>query len=316
MADNRTATAFAPASIGNLAVGFDMLGLAIAGVGDRVTATRTPGAGVVIAEVRDPAGGVHTDLSDSSGENTASVAAQALWSAHGSGGLSLIIEKGIPLKSGMGSSAASAVAGAVAANAVLDAPLAPDALLEFALEGEKLASGSMHADNVAPSLLGGLVLCPPALHPRLIPLPVPEGMVSVLLHPDLTVSTAESRRSLPATVSRDQWLAQQGYLAAFVAALSSGDIDLVGASLRDVIIEPQRAGSVPCFSAVASAARDAGALGVSLSGSGPSIFAIAREATAEAVEHSMVTACRSAGYTCEAWISPLDAPGAFVEAVE
>ena len=152
------ATAFAPASIGNLGVGFDMLGLALAGVGDRVVARRG-GVGITLAEVRDPDGKPHASLSTDSRKNTASIAARALWDAHGDGsGIELEVHKGVPLQSGMGSSAASAVAGAVAVNALLDEPLPVRELLPYALEGERYASGGLHADNVAPSLLGGLVL--------------------------------------------------------------------------------------------------------------------------------------------------------------
>ncbi|MDH3841852.1 MAG: homoserine kinase, partial [Chromatiales bacterium] len=211
--------AFAPASIGNVAVGFDMLGLALDGAGDRVLARRTDGDAVTIAEVRGLDGEIHPYLSTDAKSNTASIAAQALWDAHGDGGgVELKIYKGVPLQSGMGSSAASAVAAAVAANALLEAPLAVHELLPFALEGEKYASGGLHADNVAPSLLGGLVLCPEVLLPDVVSLPVPQGVSAALLHPDLQVNTAQARRGLAKGYSMKQWLAQQGLLAGFIAA--------------------------------------------------------------------------------------------------
>ena len=151
-------TAYAPASIGNVGVGFDMLGLALSGAGDRVQARRTDGDSVTVAEVRGLDGELHPHLSTKADENTASIAAQALWDVHGdAGGVELKVLKGLPLQSGMGSSAASAVAAAVAVNALLPSPLAVEELLPFALEGEKYASGGIHADNVAPSLFGGLV---------------------------------------------------------------------------------------------------------------------------------------------------------------
>ncbi|MDX1481877.1 MAG: homoserine kinase [Woeseiaceae bacterium] len=310
----RTATAFAPASIGNVAVGFDMLGLAVAGVGDRVTARRSDEPGIRLDEVRDPDGRPHASLAARAEENTATVAARAFWETHGDGGgVTLCVHKGIPLASGMGSSAASAVAGAVAVNALLDVPLAFESLLPYALAGEELASGAVHADNVAPSLIGGLVLCPPVLLPRVLRLDVPDDLCSVLLHPELEISTAESRKSLAATYTLGQWLQQQGYLAAFIAALCKGDRDLLRASLRDVVIEPQRKAAVPCFDAVQSAALDAGAFGSSLSGSGPSLFAICAQDDGEAVRAAMQAACRSAGIACDAWISPLSAAGARVE---
>ena len=152
---SESVTAFAPASIGNVGVGFDMLGLALDGAGDRVVARRVGGTGISIREVRGLDGEIHPYLSTDAGQNTASIAAQALWSEHGSGGVDLDILKGVPLQSGMGSSAASAVAAVVAVNALLDDPLDVSRLLPYALEGEQFASKGLHADNVAPSLFGG-----------------------------------------------------------------------------------------------------------------------------------------------------------------
>lgn len=313
----RTATAFAPASIGNVAVGFDMLGLAIEGAGDRVVATRIAEDGVRIAAICDTGGRTLSGLSIGAAENTAGIAARALWAAHGGdGGVELAIEKGVPLQSGMGSSAASAVAGAVAVNALLDAPLPVRELLPFALEGESFASGGMHADNVAPSLLGGLVLCPPVLEHDVVALAIPRGVSSVLLHPDLSVNTADSRRTLARGYSMDQWLAQQGYLAGFIAACYQDDHALLARCLRDVIIEPQRSAAVPCFAAVRDAAAEAGAYGCSLSGSGPSIFALCADADAARLAAAMERACRSQGYDCLSWVSPMTAAGARVEATE
>jgi len=307
-------TAFAPASIGNVAVGFDMLGLALEGAGDRVLARRTDGDSITIAEVRGLDGEIHPYLSTDAASNTASIAAQALWDAHGDGGgIELKVHKGVPLQSGMGSSAASAVAAAVAANALLDVPLAVHELLPFALEGEKYASGGLHADNVAPSLLGGLVLCPEVLLPDVVSLPVPQGVSAALLHPDLQVNTAHARRGLAKGYPMKQWLAQQGLLAGFIAACAASNIDLIGKTLRDVIIEPQRKGNVPCFDAVKEAAMRRGALGCSLSGSGPSIFALCKDGDARNVASAMEQACRTQGIGCQSWVSPMTAPGARIE---
>jgi len=190
-----------------------------------------------------------------------------------------------------------------------------EALLPYAMVVEKFASGGLHADNVAPSLVGGLVLCPTVFLPSMIRLPVPAGICSVLLHPELEVNTAESRNSLASEYSIELWLEQQGYLAGFIAGCANNDIDLLGQSLRDVVIEPQRAASVPCFAAVKSAAMAAGALGCSLSGSGPSIFALCKETVAADVANTMEQSCGSAGFDCQSWISPLDAPGAIVESI-
>ena len=309
-----TITAFAPASIGNVAVGFDMLGLALTNVGDRVQARKISGANVTLAEVRGLDGEIHPYLSNNADENTASIAARAFWNDHGdSGGVELKVHKGVPLQSGMGSSAASAVAAVVAANALLEAPLPAEALLVYALEGEKYASGGLHADNVAPSLLGGLILCPQVLLPDVVRLPVPKGVSAVLLHPDLQVNTAHARRRLAKSYSMAQWLEQQGLLAGFIAACAASDIDLIRKTLRDVIIEPQRSAAVPCFAAVTEAAKRSGALGCSLSGSGPSIFALCAESEARNVASAMEHACRQQGIGCQSWVSPMTAPGARVE---
>lgn len=307
-------TAFAPASIGNVAVGYDMLGLALSGVGDRVLARRTDGDRVTVAEVRELDGNIHPQLSNDPNNNTASIAAQALWDAHGgAGSVELKVHKGVPLQSGMGSSAASAVAAVVAANALLDAPLDAEALLPYALEGEKYASGGLHADNVAPSLLGGLILCPEVLLPSVVRLPVPQGVSAVLLHPDLQVNTAQARDGLAKSYSMQLWLRQQGLLAGFIAGCAASDMDLIGKTLRDVIIEPQRSAAVACFDAVTRAARGAGALGASLSGSGPSLFALCKDSAAQNVATAMEQACRAEGIDCESWISPMTAPGARIE---
>jgi len=308
-------TAFAPASIGNVAVGFDVLGLALEGAGDRVLARRVEGDSVTVVEVRGLDGDIHPYLSANALENTASIAAQALWNVHGDGGsVELKVLKGVPLQSGMGSSAASAVAAVVAVNGLLRTPLPLESLLEFAIEGEKYASGGLHADNVAPSLLGGLVLCPQILLPAVVALPVPEGVSAALIHPDLQVNTAQARRGLAKSCTTQQWVDQQGLLAGFVAACATGDLDLLGKTLRDVIIEPQRKAAVPCFDVVKAAAEKGGALGCSLSGSGPSMFSLCKTGDAHNIAMAMEQACRSQGIGCESWVSPMTAPGARIQA--
>ena len=253
-------------------------------------------------------------MSTKAQENTASIAAQALWDEHGDGGgVELKVHKGVPLQSGMGSSAASAVAAVVAANSLLEVPLQAEELLMYAIEGEKYASGGLHADNVAPSLLGGLVLCPQILLPEVVRLPVPDGISAALIHPDLQVNTAQARRGLAKSCSTQQWVDQQGLLAGFVAACAASDADLVGKTLRDVIIEPQRKAAVPCFDVVKAAAEKGGALGCSLSGSGPSIFALCKTGNAQNIAMLMEQACRTQGIGCESCVSPMTAPGAQIE---
>ena len=307
-------TAFAPASIGNVGVGFDILGLAIVGAGDRVAARRTNGNGVAIREVRGLDGEIHPYLSNDPDHNTASIAANALWKAHGdASGVELIILKGVPLQSGMGSSAASAVAASVAVNVLLDEPLELLELLPYALEGEQYASGALHADNVAPSLLGGLVYCPKSLLPDAYCLPAPEGISSVLVHPEMQVDTAKQRKILARSYSLELWREQQSYLAGFIAGCEQNDPDLIRRCLKDVIVEPQRKAAVPCFDSVKEAALKANALGCSLSGSGPGIFALCIDADAPNAATVMEQACRGAGYECQSWISPMTTDGAYVE---
>lgn len=311
---SKLVTAFAPASIGNVAVGFDVLGLALEGAGDRVSARRIAGSGIVVAEVRGIDGELHPYLSTDAEQNTASIAAQSFWTQYGDGGgIELKVFKGVPLQSGMGSSAASAVAAVVAVNALLDTPAPKESLLMHALSGEKFASGGLHADNVAPSLFGGMVFCPASLLPRTLSLAVPGGVSAVLLHPELQVNTAASRQGLAKAVPRQQWIDQQGYLAGFIAGCAAGDLDLIRATLIDVVIEPQRAKSVSCFENVKTAALQSGALGCSLSGSGPSIFALVETTSARNVASAMEQSCRAMGIDCQSWVSAMDAPGAHVE---
>jgi len=305
---------FAPASIGNLCVGFDMLGLALDGVGDRVVARRTDEPGISVAHVYGPDGETHPYLATDPDHNTASIAAKALWNDYGDdGGAELSIYKGVPLQSGMGSSASSAVAAVVAVNELIGTPVSTERLLSYALAGEQYASGGLHADNVAPSLMGGLVFCPQVLLPEVIRLPVPSGISAVLVHPELQVDTAHSRRTLAKGYSLEQWVTQQGYLGGFIAACATNDVDLIGMTLRDVIIEPQRSAAVPCFDAVKDAAERAGALGFSLSGSGPSMFVLCEDGVAQNMAVAMEQACRGLGIECQSFISTMSAPGALIE---
>jgi homoserine kinase len=314
MSAKQKATAFAPASIGNVGVGFDMLGLAIAGVGDRVDARRVDGDGISVAEVRGLEGEIHPYLSVVAEENTASIAAAALWKIQGDGsGVELTVRKGVPLQSGMGSSAASAVAAVVATNALLEVPLEQHQLLEYAIEGEKFASKELHADNVAPSLFGGLVFCPTTILPKTISIGLPQDICSVLVHPEMQINTAHAREALARGYTREQWITQQGFLGGFIAACEHDDIELMAQCLKDVVIEPQRAGAVPCFEGVKTSALANGAIGCSLSGSGPSIFALCRSRDASKIAAGMEQECRNHGYDCQSWVSPLDAPGAYVE---
>lgn len=266
-----TATAFAPASVGNAAVGFDILGFAMDQVGDHVTVVRVPNShGVRVLSID----GVVKDLPLDSRKNTAAVALHAMiQKLELDFGFEVSINKGISMGSGMGGSAASAVGAVVAANALLDQPLAPDRLLEFALEGEAAASGAKHADNVGPCLYGGLVLALSVEPARIVNIPVPSEVSCVLVHPHLQVETRHARAILKPTLSLHDYVEQSAHLAAFIAACHQSDLDLLRASMKDLVIEPQRAALIPGFYEAKNAALAQGALGFSISGSGPSVFA-------------------------------------------
>jgi len=305
----RSATAFAPASVGNVAVGFDVLGHSVAAIGDRVRVIRRPEPGVVIRSIR----GVVRDLPMDADKNTAGMAvlalARALELTHG---FEIEIDKGIPLESGLGGSAASAVAAVVAAAAVVDEPLDHSQLLKFAMEGEAVASGSMHADNIAPSLYGGLIVTVGIDHPFVKRVPVPDTVRCVLVHPHMVLSTREARAILRKTVELSDVIWQQANLAGFLAGCYTSDLALIRVSLLDVVIEPQRQVLIPGFADVKQAALGAGALGASISGAGPTIFAWAEEGDAEHVRAGMVAAFRQHGIDGDSWVSAIDSEGARV----
>jgi homoserine kinase len=288
----QSATASAPASIGNVGVGFDILGQAFDAARDLVTAVRDEKPGVRLMQVS----GLVSSLPAEPERNTALAAAQAVLVAAGSPcGLRLSIVKGVPLAAGMGGSAASAVAGAAAANALLGEPFALEELLPFALEGERVASDPPHWDNVMASLLGGLVLAAREDPPLVQRLPAPQGVVAILLHPDAAVETRMARSILAEQVPLKLAVEHSRRVAAFVAGCATGDLKLVRAGLEDLLVEPQRRHLVPAMPNVKTAALEAGALGSSFSGSGPSVFAWSLEADADAVEQAMLAAFADAG---------------------
>lgn len=306
------AIASAPASIGNVGVGFDILGQAFDAARDRVTAVREEAPGVRLGEVSGLVRALPADVA----ENTALAAAAAVVSAAGNQfGMRLSIEKGVPLAAGMGGSAASAVAAAAAANALLGEPFALEELLDFALEGERVASDPPHWDNVMASLMGGLVLAARAEPPLLRRLPVPKGIVSILLHPDVRIETKMARALLSPEVPLALAVEHSRRVAAFVAGCATGDTGLIRAGLEDVLVEPQRGHLLPVLPVVKRAALAAGALGCSFSGSGPSVFAWALEADADRVEDAMAWAFLESGLPARAYRAPVDSGGVRVEQV-
>jgi homoserine kinase len=310
MAEAASATASAPASIGNAGVGFDVLGLAFDAARDRVTAVREAAPGVRLGAVS----GLVADLPDSPATNTALAAAKALLDAAGADfGVRLSIDKGVPLSAGMGGSAASAVAAAAAVNALLPQPFATEDLLPFALEGERISSDPPPWDNVVAALFGGLVLVAREETGQVHRLPVPRGVVSLLFHPPVRTETRAARRILSAEVPMRSAVEHSRRLAAFVAGCATGDIDLIRAGLEDVLVEPQRAHLLPALAPVKAAALGAGALGCSFSGSGPSVFAWALEADAGAVAAAMAAAFAATGLEATAYRAPVDSRGVRLE---
>lgn len=301
----RTATAFAPASVGNVAVGFDVLGHALEAIGDRVTATHCERRGVIIESIAGDDG----VLPHEAEANTAGRAVVSLLEAcEHTGGVSLEIEKGIPLSSGLGGSAASAVAAVVAAARILGLDETPESLYRHALAGEAVASGVAHGDNVAPQLAGGLVL---ATGTRLVRLPVPEALFAVVVHPDYRVDTRSARECLREPFELSTVVAQTGRLGLVLTGCQQGDFELIRAGLRDVMVEPRRAALIPGFDRVRRAALDHGALGASISGAGPAIFAwFEGSAGADRAGQAMIDAFADVDLPARAWVSPVAAPGA------
>jgi homoserine kinase len=305
-----TARASAPASIGNVGPGFDILGQAFDAARDTVTAVREDEPGVRLGAVS----GLVSALPAGQADNTALAAAAAVLGAAKAGfGARLSIDKGVPLAAGMGGSAASAVAGAMAANALLDQPFPDDQLFLFALEGERVASDPPHWDNVMASLLGGLVLAARTTPPALVRLPCPAGIVSILLHPAARIETRAARGILRNEVPMTLVVEHSRRLAAFAAGCAGGNIDLIRAGLEDLLVEPQREHLLPVLRAVKKAALAAGALGCSFSGSGPSVFAWAPEKDVSAVEDGMAWAFMEAGLAARAYRAPIDSAGARLE---
>jgi homoserine kinase len=302
-------TAFAPGSVANVAIGFDILGFSVDAVGDSVTLTRTERPGVIISAIS----GVVDDLPLAAEKNTAGQALLALIQTRSLPfGFDVHIKKGIPLASGLGGSAASAVAAVVAANAMLEAPLTRIELLKVAMEGEAVASGSRHADNISPSLFGGLVLTVGIDEPRVKQIPVPEQIHAVIVHPHLQVSTKQARAILSRTVNMSDFVWQTANLAGFISGCYTNDLDLIKTSMVDVIIEKQRQVLIPGFTDVRAAALACGALGCSISGAGPTVFALCLEADARAVRNAMAQAFAAQGILSDNWIVSVQSGGAHV----
>jgi homoserine kinase len=313
----RSVTVFAPATVANVGSAFDVLGFAVAAPGDTVTARRSEKPGVTISEIV----GDNGVLSRDPHKNTAGVSVLALikhlegqgLSSLATTGIDISLEKGLPIGSGLGSSSASTVAAVVAANEILGAPLSREELLPFAMEGERVACGAAHADNVAPALLGGFVLIRSYDPLDVVHLPTPSNAWVTVLSPDLELKTQDARKVLKRSVSLESAISQWGNVAALVAGIYQNDVRLMGRALEDKIVEPERAQLIPGYAAAKKAALEAGAAGCSISGSGPSLFALTEsEAAANTVGLAMRSAFAALEIQSNVYVSQINSTGTSV----
>ena len=300
---------FAPATVTNIGPGFDALGLALASPGDTVTARLIPDgpSSIRIVAIRDDDGSLPVDARS----NTAGVAAIATLELAGlRASIELEIDKGLPIGSGLGSSAASAAAAAFAVNLLLGSPLSIRELIGPCIAAETAVSGR-HGDNVAPALMGGLILVRSVDPIDVVRIPVPAGIFVACTKPSIELSTRRSRQVLPQHVLLREMVSNSANLAALVSACHSGDLELLGASIKDDIVAPARIGLIPGSLEAMQAADDAGAIGASISGSGPAILALCRSAAdAGRAGEAMAAAFHGVGLTSSTYLSPADCPGA------
>ncbi len=302
---------FAPASVANVACGFDLLGFAIDGPGDEIIARESEQPGLVISRISGDNGRLPKEI----GKNTAGVAASAL--VHHLGqeetGIELEIIKKMPFGSGLGSSAASAAAAVVAVNELLGRPLSRQELLPFAVTGEQAADGAYHADNVAPALLGGMILIRDNLLLDWYRVPIPRGLIALVVHPEITILTKDAREIIQDTVSLQQHTEQSGNLATLILGLAQSNFEMIRKSLKDVIIEPQRARLIPYFEEMQQLAISTGALGCSISGAGPSIFALYNNSVqAESGGKQITQLLENQAIESQMFISAINLKGTFV----
>lgn len=304
--------AFAPATVANVACGFDVLGFAIHGLGDYVTASFSEEPGLRITSISGDDGKLPKEIK----KNTAGLAVLSLLEKaefENKLGIELEIEKKMPLGSGLGSSAASSAAAVFAVNELLGNPFSRNDLLPFAVEGELAASGTAHADNVAAALIGGFILVKTHQPPDVISLNTPDKLHCTIIHPEIEIQTKNSRKILKKEVALQKAVTQWANLGSLIAGLYTNDYDLIGRSLHDEIIEPVRSVLIPGFSEMQQAALDHGALGCSISGSGPSLFALSTsQEQAEEIGKAMGTVLKSIGLDYNIHISKINTEGASV----
>jgi len=298
---------FAPATVANVASGFDVLGFALERPGDTVVLKRIKDKRVDILAVEGDDGQLPRDPD----KNTASVAVRRFLEEIGFPfGLEVTVRKQMPMSSGLGSSAASSVAAVYGANVLAGSPFSVRQLLPFTMEAEEVACGAAHADNVAPALLGGFVLIRSYDPLDVVQLPVPPGLAVATVHPHTEIKTADARRILKKELRLSDAVRQWGNLAALVAALFQGDLGLLSRSLQDVVAEPRRGLLIPGFAKVKQAALDGGALGCSISGSGPSVFSLCSSMQkARVVGSAMEKAFSEVGLDSDVYVSGINECG-------
>lgn len=296
---------FCPATIANVSCGFDVLGLALDSVGDEMTIRKTAEKGIHITKI------LGQDLPLETENNVAGVAGLALLSKSDyDGGFEIEIDKRIKPGSGIGSSAASSTGAVWAMNELLGRPFSNLELVQFAMQGEKLASDVAHADNVAPAIYGGFTLVRSYEPLDIIPIPTPSELYATVIHPQIEVKTSDSRKILKTTISMQQGIRQWGNLGGLVAGLFQNDYDLIGRSLQDHIVEPIRSILIPSFDDIKRNAVKAGALGSGISGSGPSIFALSKgEKIAQKVAESMKETYQNIGVDFDIHVSKVNSQG-------
>ncbi|MFL1895374.1 homoserine kinase [Aquimarina sp. 2-A2] len=296
---------FSPGTIANLSCGFDVIGCCLDTIGDEMTIAIEPGTGVFITKIEG------ADLPKEAHLNVAGVAVQALLDELDQEiQVTITILKNIKAGSGIGSSAASSAGAVWAVNELLNKPFAPHDLIRFAMQGEKLASGNAHADNVAPALLGGFTLIRSYTPLDIVKLPYPEDLIAIVVHPQIEVKTSDARAVLKQNVTLTDAITQWGNVGGLVAGLCLNDYQLIGRSLEDVIIEPLRSILIPKFEQVKKAALAQGALGCGISGSGPSIFALSQGIeTANEVAKAMHEVYRNAEIDFDIYISNINSTG-------
>ena len=310
----KSVTVFAPATVANVACGFDIFGFAVNEPGDVAKVTLRENPGVEITRIT----GDNGKLPKAAEKNTAGFAAlRYLETIQSQQGVAIELHKKMPLSSGLGSSAASAVAVLFAINTLFDNRLTKSELLSIALQSEKLACGAAHADNVAPALFGGFLLIRENNPPDIVELPVPENLYCTIIHPEIEINTADARNILSPNVPLKDAVKQWANTAGLVAGLYRKDLTLISRSMNDYIIEPQRAKLIPHFYEMKKAALDSGALGCSISGSGPSLFALSNsQEIAQKIAGSMSAVLANYNICNQIYISTINTEGPKIIAQE